>query len=62
MSTTELPAMLTTREVAAALRMAEYTVQRKCRRAELQGAIKVANDRWLVPASTVAEMLGLANA
>lgn len=50
---------MTTDEVAAALRMAKYTVQRKCRRAQLAGAVKVANDRWLVPEATVAELLGV---
>jgi DNA-binding transcriptional regulator LsrR (DeoR family) len=54
-----LQTYMTTEEVAKIMRCARYTVQRKCRQAQLAGAVKISNDRWLIPASTVAELLGV---
>jgi hypothetical protein len=55
-TSTGLPVMLTTEEVAGVLRLAEWTVQRKCKGSEFKGAVKV-NKRWLIPETTIALML-----
>lgn len=48
--------MLTTDEAAAALRVAEWTMQRKCKQAQIPGAIKLWN-KWLIPRETVEQLL-----
>jgi hypothetical protein len=55
---TRFPAMVTVAEFAGALRFAERTIQRKCAESQIPGAIKVFGDKWLIPASTIAALLG----
>lgn len=54
----ELRPMITVEELAAQLRVARETARRKCRDREIEGAVRVGR-RWLIPADTIAEMLGV---
>lgn len=56
-TSTGLPMMMKSSEVATALRLSLWTVQRLCMTGQLDGAVKV-RDRWLVPASTITALLG----
>ena len=46
-----LPQMMPTRQVAAAWYTRPQTVERRCRRGQVPGAVKVAG-KWLVPRTT----------
>lgn len=60
-TSTALPVMMTTKQVADAFQQDESTITRRCQNGGFRGAVKVSPKRWLIPASTIAEILGVAS-
>jgi excisionase family DNA binding protein len=56
--TVTVPEMLDVGEAARALHLSEWTIQRLCREAKLEGANKPSGGKWLIPAETVSALLG----
>jgi hypothetical protein len=54
--------MLTTKQVAELFQQDESTITRRCGDGGFRGAVKVSPKRWLIPESTIAEILGVVEA